>query len=156
MVRLEVDVDEPKSDDKKKRVNEAIERGLDETAGLVVRTMKTAHTPNSKTGETLRGIDVQSKGEGYREIGPATETPAIFLEKGTKPHIIMGNPYLAFTAKDGTDVVLGGFLSNGIRPGIVNHPGTMPNPFVEPGRRVASQMFPLIMKKEIMSSLKGA
>lgn len=47
--------------------------------------------------------------------------PAL-VERGTKPHVIKGNPYLAFTAKDGNLVVTRQ----------VNHPGYNAKPFLQP------------------------
>jgi len=54
------------------------------------------------------------------KIGPNVNY-AIFVEKGTKPHVIVGNPILSFIWKGKR-----AFFRS------VNHPGTEAQPFVEP------------------------
>jgi hypothetical protein len=139
---------------KPEQIKSGIESGLDESADLAVRTMKAAHNPFSKSGDTLRSIKSISTGDFSRSIGPMTDSDVPkFLEKGTKPHIIMGNPYLSFKGKKGR-VILGWKLKKGIRPGIVHHPGTTPRPFVEPAYRTLKMMFPRILAKHINNSFK--
>ncbi|KZX16644.1 hypothetical protein MBCUT_06820 [Methanobrevibacter cuticularis] len=135
-------------------IKQGLSDGLDESADFGVRTMKTAHNPFSKSGKTLRSIKSITTDEFSRSIGPMTDSLVpLFLEKGTKPHIIMGNPYLSFDGKKGK-VILGWKLKNGTKPGIVYHPGTTPRPFVEPARNTLKVMFPRIMATYVKNAIK--
>lgn len=134
-------------------VKQGLTDGLDEAADIGVRTMKSAHNPFSKTGDTLRSIKKITTGEFSRSLGPMTDKLVpLFLEKGTKPHIIIGKPYLAFEGKNGK-VILGRKLKNGTRPGIVHHPGTTPRPFVQPAYNTLRVMFPNIIATHVKNSL---
>lgn len=139
---------------KPENIKKGIKNGLDESADLGVRTMKAAHNPFSKTGETLRSIKSITTGEFSKSLGPMTDKNVPkFLENGTKPHYIIGRPYLSFKGKKGR-VILGWNLINGTKPGFVRHPGTTPRPFVEPAYRTLKVMFSKIMAKNINNSFK--
>lgn len=87
----------------------------------------------SKTGELRRGIRMSQSRDvkGRWSTGYDVESTApysLFVIKGTKPHTIEGNPYLAFFwPKVGKFVV---FRS-------VNHPGTRANNFLSRALRAA-------------------
>lgn len=62
-------------------------------------------------------IDLIAAEDGETRIGRTIRSPAdysSFVDEGTEPHRIDGRPLLAFTARDGTRVVVR----------YVNHPGT--------------------------------
>lgn len=127
---------------KPENIKKGMETGLDESADLGVRTMKAAHNPFSKTGKTLRSIKSVSNGDFSRSMGPMTDDKVpIFLEKGTKPHIITGNPWLYWPG-----------AKHPVKK--VNHPGTTPRPFVEPAHRTLKVMFSKIMAKNINNAFK--
>lgn len=145
------------------QIKAGIIEGLDEAADLGVRQMKTAHKPFSKRGKTLKSIQKIPTGEFSRTIGPMSdELVPLFLEKGTKAHIIMGKPYLAFEGsskgkngkKTKNKVILGWKLKNGTRPGIVHHPGTTPRPFVQPAYDMLKVMFPKIIATHVKNAIK--
>lgn len=97
---------------------------------------------------TLRGSHrVESRGLLERVIFPdqGVAPHALFVILGTKPHIIMGKPYLSFKGKNGR-VLLGRKLKNATKPGIVHHPGTKPNDYMK-------KSIPAI-KSEIESNLE--
>lgn len=90
-----------------------------------------------KTGRFKSSIQLSIQSFGgsvWHSLGIASYGDCII--DGTRPHIIMGNPYLSFKGKGGK-TILGWKLKNGTRPGIVNHPGTKPNPIYD-------EAFPMI------------
>lgn len=83
------------------------------------------------TGEFKRGIRWQSFTRGS-DVGFKVTTPqplGRYIVEGTRPHVIPGNPILAFDWPGGPpelrDPETGMYFF-----GAVNHPGTEPNPFV--------------------------
>lgn len=81
---------------------------------------QTAHVP-VRTGALKEGIRIISR-PGYRFIGPdhAKTEYDIFVEKGTKPHMISAKPGSVLAFKVGGKQVFAR---------TVRHPGTRPNPF---------------------------
>lgn len=86
-----------------------------------------------KSGKLRRGLRLSQSRDargrwstGWEVVSTAAHT--LYVIKGTKPHIITGNPLLAFFwPKMGTNVV---FRS-------VHHPGTRPNDFLSRALRKA-------------------
>jgi len=101
-----------------------------------------------KTGNTRRTIrpGFLSGSSAFVEVGGA----GLWLEKGTKPHTIRprNKPFLAWPAP-GVQTTLAGRASTPevrrlgsgafIFAAKVNHPGTRPQPFLEPGARRAAE-----------------
>jgi len=80
------------------------------------------------TGNMRDSIFVEPQGDGEVEVGATATTDdgfpyPVVVEKGSRPHKIEGNPLLAFNwPSEGVFVITRS----------VQHPGTIPNPFVEP------------------------
>jgi hypothetical protein len=73
-----------------------------------------------KTGETERSVFgpiVERVGNTFQVVVGATAKQAVFLEEGTRPHEILGNPFLAWDGAAGRVVI-----NAGVTP--VQHPGT--------------------------------
>ena len=100
-------------------------------AGAVTRSVKgvAAERITSRTGAYLAGIS--STWTGDRIVTTASAPHSLFLERGTRPHVIEGNPVLRFK--------VGGQTVYARR---VNHPGTRPYRILEEGaRRAAARYF---------------
>lgn len=82
------------------------------------------HAPEGKTGRFKGTIRFRTFGTGDT-VGfttSAAEPLATWIRKGTRPHLIVGRPFLSFFwEKLGRQVVFRR----------VNHPGTKPNDFVQ-------------------------
>lgn len=109
--------------------------------GTVYEAKKLVARKTGTTGRTIRPGRT-----GPREAFVVAGGAALFLEKGTRPHVIVprNGQALRFPAK-GTPVTLAGRVrsSHAGRPGAyvfatkVNHPGTKPQPFLLPGAKRA-------------------
>ncbi|OEC87887.1 MULTISPECIES: hypothetical protein [Methanobacterium] len=92
-------------------------------------------------------IEVDPTGDGTAEVG-ATATSdegfpyPIVIEQGSRPHIIEGNPLLAFNWN-------GAFVITHS----VQHPGTSPKPFVAPSLDYIKQDTDELFNSEIMTKL---
>ena len=76
------------------------------------------------TGRLAESIDHEISGVGagtVARIGTNVDY-ALSVEFGSRPHIIRGNPYLAFEGRDGETVIRRE----------VHHPGTPEQPFLRP------------------------
>lgn len=95
------------------RVRQGLATALEEGE----RQAKTQHRYEDQTGlltSRIRGyVEISIPGAAQGVLGAFTDY-ASFVEGGTKPHEIHGNPFLTFKAKDGTWVTTR----------MVHHPGT--------------------------------
>lgn len=101
------------------------------------------------TGNMLDSIEVDNWGDGTAEVG-ATATSdegfpyPVVIENGSRPHIIEGNPLLAFYwEKESVFVITHS----------VQHPGTSAKPFVQPSLDYIQQDIDELFDSEIMSKL---
>lgn len=87
------------------------------------RQAKTRHRYEDQTGlltSRIKGyVEISVPGAAQGILGAFTDY-ASFVEGGTRPHEIHGNPFLTFKAKDGTWVTTR----------MVHHPGTKPYAFM--------------------------
>jgi HK97 gp10 family phage protein len=92
-----------------------------------------------KTGTTARSITHKVRGGGATVIGEwgSVYKVAKWLELGTRPHRIVGNPWLYWPG-----------AAHPVRA--VNHPGTRPYPFIRPAGR---QIRPIV-RKEFQAMLR--
>ena len=103
-IRMEVDTSKLNFDADK--VNKAVSQELEKTAHRIERQAK--ELAPIDTGELRRSITTEGSGLDY-EIGTNLEYSE-YIEDGTSPHIINGNPYLYWEG-----------ASHPVRS--VNHPG---------------------------------
>ena len=103
-IRMEVDTSELNLDADK--INKAVSQELEKTAHRIERQAKELAPVD--TGELRRSITTEGSGLDY-EIGTNLEYSE-YIEDGTSPHIINGNPYLYWEG-----------ASHPVRR--VNHPG---------------------------------
>ena len=103
-IRMEVDTSKLNLDADK--VNKAVSQELEKTAHRIERQAKELAPVD--TGELRRSITTEGSGLDY-EIGTNLEYSE-YIEDGTSPHIINGNPYLYWEG-----------ASHPVRR--VNHPG---------------------------------
>ena len=116
MLHIESNANEvaDKVENLKKSLSDAVEDGLDEVAETTVFMMKAEHFPNYDTGKLTSSIAERTTGEMERTVGPwLDEDYPYYVEKGTGPHVIEGNPWLYWSGAD-----------HPVRR--VNHPGTRP------------------------------
>lgn len=76
-----------------------------------------------KTGELRASIKVVRTSKATIEVYPTAEH-ALYVQRGTRPHIIRGKPVLSWIGADGKRI----FARK------VSHPGTRPNPFITRSR----------------------
>jgi hypothetical protein len=130
-----------------------LQAGLHQAAALALRATVDAAAQsarqttlfNDKTGETRGSVTAETVGDsGSVEAGGA----AVFLENGTAPHEIWGNPTLAFQVNGAT-----------IFAAHVNHPGTAARPFMaqaaQVGMDVADYSFEFFLNYAISRSNRG-
>jgi hypothetical protein len=113
-------------------------QGLPKQLGLMtVREAKLL--VHRKTGMTGRSIHVASTTP--RSVTVSAGYGAVFLEHGTRPHII--TPNVARVLAWGGGRRLTGSLRSGAKPEffamLVHHPGSRPYPFLVPGAKIAVQ-----------------
>lgn len=124
-----------------KEIPDALEDGLEEAAEVAVYMMKAEHFPNIDTGRLTSSVEEKNTGKFERTIGPwLNEDYPYYVEKGTKPHVITGNPYLYWEGAD-----------HPVRR--VNHPGTRPYPYVMPTREKMTKEFPLILWEHVKNKI---
>lgn len=102
-------------------------------SSIAVKQLK-ATTPRSREGAThiadFWGKEARKNIQGWidtiiiRNTNPRAKELLPFLEFGTRPHMIYGNPILHFTTEGGEDV----FTT------VVHHPGTKPHHMVKYAR----------------------
>jgi len=85
------------------------------------RTNKLSESIVKRMYETPAGLDV---------VIAAQQPYAIFVHEGTKPHVIQGNPILAFNWGNGPNGAGTYFFRS------VHHPGTKPNKFLSDNLRL--------------------
>lgn len=106
------------ADDGRAQIDAAIARVLERVSSAIEADAKTACP--KKTGKLANSITHEVSGRTARV---STDVDyALSVEFGSKPHIIRGNPFLAFDGEDGQRVV--------VRE--VHHPGTPEQPFMRP------------------------
>lgn len=103
-------------EDLKKETKEAMRYAVEEAE----RHAKTTSLFNDRTGY-LR-LSVMGKAEDTEGEISANTPYAKFVEAGTSPHVITGNPWLTFYWQK---------AGSWVRFRRVNHPGTAPRPFME-------------------------
>lgn len=101
------------------------------------------------TSNMLDSIEVDNWGDGTAEVG-ATATSdegfpyPVVVENGSNPHVIEGNPLLAFDwPKEGVFVITHS----------VQHPGTSPKPFVQPSLDYIQQDVEDLIGSEVTNNL---
>lgn len=119
-----------------KRSTDAVPR---QWALKTTQLAKQYHRPNKKTGITSASIAPRSVTRTGAEVKAGGA--AIFLEMGTRPHVIRPKKgkFLRFAAK-GSGVRLSGAPRTGSKVVFareVNHPGTKAYPFMRPAARDA-------------------
>lgn len=101
------------------RIRRGLATALDEGA----KEAQQHHRYEDQTGlltSRIKGyVEISTPGAAEGILGAFTDY-ASFVESGTRPHEIHGNPFLTFKAKDGTWVTTR----------MVNHPGTKPYAFM--------------------------
>ena len=88
-------------------------------------------------------------GDGEAEVGATALSDdgfpyPVVIENGSRPHVIEGNPLLAFYwPKEGTFVITHS----------VQHPGTSAKPFVQPSLEYIDQDFEELVQSEVITKL---
>lgn len=101
------------------------------------------------TGNMHDTIFVDPQGNGEAEVGATALSDdgfpyPVVVEKGSRPHRIEGNPLLAFNwPAQGVFVITHS----------VEHPGTSPNPFVEPSLEYISRDLEELVTVEVVTNL---
>lgn len=97
----------------------AVERICDDGANLLMRDIAATDAPIGLTGELSRDWDVVTTTAGNGAVSHASFNAehASYQQDGSGPHLIEGNPYLAFDGGFGQTVI--------VRR--VNHPGSTVN-----------------------------
>lgn len=114
----------------------AIEKGRPVLADIQIRAVREAKLRVArKTGHTARTIAPGELNDSYTIVRAAGA--AIFLEFGTRPHVIVPRTKSVLSWTEGKR--LSGRNRTGVAAGPrvfarrVNHPGTKPQPFLVPG-----------------------
>lgn len=105
--------------DGRAEIDAAITRYLEQVAVAIEADAK-AGCPR-KTGHLAESIHHEITGDGKTARIGTNVDYALSVELGSRPHIIRGNPYLAFDGDNGRVVVRE-----------VHHPGTPEQPFLRP------------------------
>jgi hypothetical protein len=118
------------------RVDEAMKSWVIEAGEIGVEIMR--DEAPEKTG-ALKASIIAYRTKAYTiKIGP-TVSHAVYVEFGTRPHVIAGKPVLSWIDE-----------ATGLRvwAAFVHHPGTLANPFVSRSRRRMSEVFrELVIRK---------
>jgi hypothetical protein len=105
------------------RLSDATRRGVQKSIDEGVREAIQTHRYQDQTGlltSRITGlVEVSTPGGAVGYFGAFTDY-ASFVEGGTRPHEIHGNPFLVFKGRDG----------QWVRTRMVNHPGTKPDAFM--------------------------
>jgi hypothetical protein len=94
-------------------VRRGVQTATEEGAKLAAQTHRYEDQTGLLTSRIKGFIEISVPGSAVGILGAFTDY-ASFVEGGTRPHEIHGNPYLTFKAKDGTWVTTT----------MVHHPGT--------------------------------
>lgn len=101
------------------RFDERVRKGVGIAVEEAVKLAAQTHRYEDQTGlltSRIKGfVEISTPGAATWILGAFTDY-ASFVESGTKPHDIRGNPYLTFKTKDGQWVTTE----------VVHHPGTKP------------------------------
>jgi hypothetical protein len=107
-------------------IHGALHQALRSAVDAATESAKSTTLFNDQTGATRGSIHGEVEGDaGFVEAGGA----AGFLENGTPPHRIEGNPVLAFEMNG--SVVFARYVDD--------HPGTAERPFMSEAQRVGEQ-----------------
>src|SRR4051812_42822185 len=101
------------------RVRSGVRTAIDESVREAVNTRHYQDQTGLLTSRIKGYVEISIPGAAAGYFGAFTDY-ASFVDGGTKPHEIHGNPFLTFKAKDGTWVTTR----------MVNHPGTKPDGFM--------------------------
>lgn len=133
---LTVEIDEAEFEAAWGRVVSEIRVGAVRGAGLAAKEAadhaRRNHEWKNRTGDTERGIGHETVGwigDTYEARFFSRARHSSYLEEGTPPHLIPGNPFLAFEWR-GERVFFR----------YVNHPGTRPMPFMGPALQKAERV----------------
>lgn len=130
---------------------ELLHAGIVQASALAMRSAIEATEKSAKATTLWKDQSGETRGAIRGEVvGPYGGTVTAggasrFLEAGTQPHIIRGNPILRF-------VVAGQVLYRHM----VRHPGTEPRPFLEEARRVGEQTLAYGMEYFVNEAVKRA
>lgn len=130
---------DPIAESAAQKLTSLIQQFIKSNGNIITRQMY--NSVETSGSNATRTVDVTAKSkDGYPY--------PIGVEKGTKPHIIIGNPYLSFFwKKKNKQMLLGYRFKHGTKPGIVHHPGNRAYPFVEPARKQ--------LKRDVKNIIKG-
>lgn len=101
------------------RVRSGLRTAIDEGAKLAAQTHRYEDQTGLLTSRIKGFVEISVPGAAVGVLGAFTDY-ASFVEGGTRPHEIHGNPFLTFKAKDGSWVTTT----------MVHHPGTKPYGFM--------------------------
>lgn len=125
------------------RFDERVRRGLQTALDEGVREGINTRHYKDQTGlltSRIKGfVEISTPGAAQGVLGAFTDY-ASFVDAGTRPHEIHGNPFLTFKAKDGTWVTTR----------MVRHPGTKADGFF--GRAVQKTERVLLREVEVAAS----
>jgi hypothetical protein len=96
-----------------------VQKGIDEGVREAINTRRYQDQTGLLTSRIKGLVEVSTPGGASGWFGAFTDY-ASFVEGGTRPHQIHGNPMLVFKGRDGTWV----------RTTMVNHPGTQADGFM--------------------------
>jgi hypothetical protein len=100
-------------------IRRGVERGIDEAVREAINTRRYQDQTGLLTSMIKGFVEVSTPGGAVGYFGAFTDY-ASYVEGGTRPHQIHGNPMLVFKGRDGTWV----------RTTMVNHPGTQADGFM--------------------------
>lgn len=122
------------------RFSDAVRSGVDkavkEGAAEAIQTHRYQDQTGRLTGSIRGYVEVSAPGGATGLIVALTDY-ASFVDAGTRPHVIEGNPFLTFKGRDGQWVTVRS----------VQHPGTKPDGFL--GRALQKAERVLIREVEI-------
>lgn len=97
----------------------AVAAAVDEAPREAIQTHRYQDQTGLLTSMTKGWVEVSTVGGAAGEFGAYTDY-ASYVDGGTQPHEIHGNPLLTFKGRDG----------NWVSVAMVNHPGTKPDGFM--------------------------
>jgi hypothetical protein len=100
-------------------VRRGVQRGIDEGVREAINTRRYQDQTGLLTSMIKGFVEVSTPGGAVGWFGAFTDY-ASYVEGGTRPHEIHGNPFLTFKGRDGRWVTTR----------MVNHPGTQPDGFM--------------------------
>jgi hypothetical protein len=129
------------------RVRKGLQTALDEGVREAINTRQYKDQTGLLTSRIRGWVEISTPGAASGWFGAFTNY-ASFVESGTRPHEIHGNPFLTFKARDGTWVTTR----------MVRHPGTKADGFVGRGYQKIERVLIReieIAEAELRSYLEG-